>query len=110
MKSFAQSGADVHFARRRRPKWARREPCGRTGVPLYSRSVGADRCREGSSVRDLRRLAPYLLFFASGLSGLLCQMSWVRQLGLVFGNTLGSASLVTAGFMSEISRRASRGV
>ena len=102
MKSFAQSGADVHFARSRRPKWARREPCGRTGVPLYSRSVGADRCREGSSVRDLRRLAPYLLFFASGLSGLLYQMSWVRQLGLVFGNTLGSASLVTAGFMSEI--------
>lgn len=102
MKSSAQGGADVHFARRRRPKWARRELCGRTGVPLNSRSVGADRCREGSTVRDLRLLALYLLFFASGLSGLVYQVIWVRQLGLVFGNTLGSASLVTAVFMSGL--------
>jgi spermidine synthase len=46
-----------------------------------------------------RRLPVYLLFFFSGVAGLLYQVVWVRQFGNVFGNTVYSASLVTATFM-----------
>src|SRR5438128_27265 len=41
----------------------------------------------------------YLLFFCSGLSGLVYQVVWVRMFGNVFGNTIHSASLVVAIFM-----------
>ncbi|MDE0886243.1 MAG: hypothetical protein OSB70_12005 [Myxococcota bacterium] len=41
----------------------------------------------------------YAVFFLSGLSGLIYQVIWVRQFGLVFGNTLQSASLVSAIFL-----------
>src|SRR4029079_16871832 len=41
----------------------------------------------------------YLLFFLSGLSGLIYQVVWVRLFGNVFGNTLYSTSLVVAVFM-----------
>ena len=46
-----------------------------------------------------RTLLPYVLFFGSGLSGLVYQVLWVRQFGNVFGNTVHSAALVTAVFM-----------
>ena len=35
----------------------------------------------------------YLLFFLSGLSGLIYQVVWVRMFGNVFGNTIYSASI-----------------
>jgi len=41
----------------------------------------------------------YVLFFCSGLSGLIYQVIWVRAFGNVFGNTVHSASLVVAVFM-----------
>jgi spermidine synthase len=41
----------------------------------------------------------YLLFFLSGVSGLIYQVVWVRVFGNVFGNTVHSASLVVAIFM-----------
>ena len=41
----------------------------------------------------------HLLFFLSGLSGLIYQVIWVRVMGNVFGNTIYSASLVVAVFM-----------
>ena len=41
----------------------------------------------------------YLLFFLSGLSGLIYQVVWVRMFGNVFGNTIHSASIVVAVFM-----------
>jgi len=41
----------------------------------------------------------YFAFFASGVSGLIYQVVWVRAFGNVFGNTLHSASLVVAVFM-----------
>jgi spermidine synthase len=40
-----------------------------------------------------------LLFFLSGLSGLIYQVVWVREFGNVFGNTVYSASLIIAVFM-----------
>ena len=49
------------------------------------------------------RLSPspliYLLFFLSGISGLIYQVVWVRVFGNVFGNTIYSASIVVAVFM-----------
>ena len=46
--------------------------------------------------------AVYPIFFLSGISGLLYQVVWVRWFGRVFGNTLYSASLVTAVFMGGL--------
>jgi hypothetical protein len=40
-----------------------------------------------------------LLFFLSGISGLIYQVVWVREFGNVFGNTVYSASLIIAVFM-----------
>ena len=41
----------------------------------------------------------YLVFFLSGISGLIYQLAWVRQFGHAFGNTIHSTSLVVAIFM-----------
>ncbi len=41
----------------------------------------------------------YLLFFCSGVSGLIYQVLWVRHFGIVFGNTIYSSSIVLATFM-----------
>jgi spermidine synthase len=43
--------------------------------------------------------ALFVLFFLSGISGLVYQVVWVRAFGNVFGNTIYSASLVVATFM-----------
>ncbi len=40
-----------------------------------------------------------LVFFLSGMAGLLYQVVWVREFGLIFGNTIYSAALVTGLFM-----------
>ena len=40
-----------------------------------------------------------LIFFVSGISGLIYQVVWVRNFGRVFGNTVYSASLVVGVFM-----------
>jgi spermidine synthase len=47
----------------------------------------------------------YVLFFCSGLSGLIYQVVWVREFGNVFGNTVYSASLVVAIFMLGLGGR-----
>ncbi len=41
----------------------------------------------------------YLLFFGSGISALVYEVVWVRVFANVFGNTIYSASIVTAVFM-----------
>lgn len=46
-----------------------------------------------------RATLPYLLFFFSGISGLIYEVVWVRVFGNFFGNTIYSASLVTSVFM-----------
>lgn len=48
------------------------------------------------------RLPIFLVFFLSGVSGLVYQVMWVRQLGNVFGHTVPSATLVTAVFMGGL--------
>src|SRR5687768_6990587 len=53
--------------------------------------------------RDVRDALPFPLlvglFFSTAASGLVYEVSWVRQFGNVFGNTVYSAALVTAVFM-----------
>ena len=44
----------------------------------------------------------FLFFFVSGAAGLIYEIVWVRQLGLVFGSTVYSAALVTAIYMSGL--------
>ena len=41
----------------------------------------------------------FVLFFASGAAGLVYEIVWVRQFGLLFGSTVYSAALVTGIFM-----------
>src|ERR1051325_7905841 len=41
----------------------------------------------------------YILFFFSGISGLVYQVVWVRRFALVFGNTVYSCASVVAIFM-----------
>jgi len=48
------------------------------------------------------RAALLLVFFCSGVSGLIYQVIWVREFGNVFGNTVQSASLVTGVFMAGL--------
>src|SRR5262245_21941651 len=47
----------------------------------------------------VKSMALHLLFFCSGLSGLLYQVVWVREFGRIYGNTIHSASIVVAIFM-----------
>ena len=44
----------------------------------------------------------FLLFFASGASGLIYEIVWVREFGTLFGSTVYSAALVTGIFMSGL--------
>jgi spermidine synthase len=44
-------------------------------------------------------LVLHMLFFASGAAGLVYEVVWVRQFGIVFGSTVYSVALVTALFM-----------
>jgi spermidine synthase len=44
----------------------------------------------------------YLLFFITGISGLIYQVLWVRMFGLIFGNTIFASSTVLAAFMAGL--------
>ncbi len=43
-----------------------------------------------------------LIFFLSGMAGLLFEVVWVREFGLIFGNTIHSATLVTGVFLGGL--------
>jgi spermidine synthase len=60
------------------------------------------RVNEPSSSPRLALSTVALLFFASGLAGLVYQELWLRLLGLVFGVTVYAASTVLAGFMGGL--------
>jgi spermidine synthase len=57
---------------------------------------------DSAPVRRLGLALIAILFFASGLSGLVYQELWLRLLGLVFGVTVYAASAVLAGFMAGL--------
>jgi spermidine synthase len=45
----------------------------------------------------------YLLFFLSGAAGLVYEISWSRQIGLLFGNTVNAAAVVLAAYFTGLS-------
>lgn len=51
-----------------------------------------------------RRIEPYLLlcFFVSGACGLIYEVTWLRILGLVFGNTTFATSTVLSSYMAGL--------
>ena len=48
------------------------------------------------------RIALYILFFASGISGLVYEIIWMRKLSLIFGNTVYGTSTVLTTFMGGL--------
>jgi spermidine synthase len=54
-----------------------------------------------SAIRTLHT-ATFVLFFLSGACGLVYEVLWCRQLGLIFGNTVQSLSAVLTAFMAGL--------
>ncbi len=44
----------------------------------------------------------YAVFFASGMAGLIYEISWTRVFALIFGNTTAAVSMVLAGYMAGL--------
>jgi spermidine synthase len=69
----------------------------------YARPCVPDGCApvgiRGPNRRAVLLFPVYLLFFLSGLSGLVYEIVWARQLGLVFGNTDYAVATTLAVFM-----------
>lgn len=54
------------------------------------------------SIRNQQRSLIYLLFFISGVTGLIYQVAWARMFITVFGNTTQAVSTVLAAFMGGL--------
>jgi len=50
----------------------------------------------------MQSLLLYAVFFASGISSLICEITWARMLVLVLGNTLAASSVILAAFMGGL--------
>lgn len=50
----------------------------------------------------MRRIYIYLLFFGSGICGLVYQLVWQRKLALIFGNTTYATSAILTAFMGGL--------
>ena len=50
-------------------------------------------------IANLKAVLVYLIFFLSGIGGLIYQVLWVREFGNIFGNTIHSVSIVTGTFV-----------
>src|SRR5579883_2104290 len=85
---------------------ARRRPCRRGGVnkgrgmAAPGKALASARSWAISSSALLRLLL--LLFFCSGISGLVYQVLWLRVLSLTFGVTVFAVSTVLASFMAGL--------
>jgi len=65
-----------------------------------TRSVGG-RSRSAAIEAPLGKDAwVYAAFFGSGAAALIYQVSWLRQIGLLFGHTVQAASIVVGGFFA----------
>jgi spermidine synthase len=49
-----------------------------------------------------RLILLYAIFFASGMSGLICEITWARMLVLILGNTMSATSMILAAFMGGL--------
>jgi len=87
------------------PVKERRNPREYRGAMNPREYRGAMNPREYRGARDFRsppRAVLLVLFFLSGAAALVYETLWTRQLGLVFGNTTHSVSVVLAAFMGGI--------
>jgi spermidine synthase len=50
----------------------------------------------------IRNITVYALFFASGVAALVYEISWSRQIGLLFGNTASAAATVLASYFAGL--------
>jgi spermidine synthase len=53
-------------------------------------------------VGSLRKTPFFIIFFLSGISGLIYEVIWTRQLSLIFGNTVFATSTVLSSFMAGL--------
>ena len=63
---------------------------GRHGPPSPDTSTG--------ELTAFHRGATFFLFFASGFAGLVYEVLWMKELGLLFGNTAQAAATTLAAF------------
>lgn len=52
------------------------------------------------STQNINVTLIYLVFFLSGMAGLIYEISWARQIGLLFGHTVQAASTVLASYFA----------
>ena len=53
-----------------------------------------------SNAHSIESRMVYLLFFLSGAAGLIYEISWARQIGLLFGHTVHAAAVVLAAYFA----------
>lgn len=72
--------------------------------PATSTSVG-NPARTIGSTSEIRwiRLSVFAIFFLSGAAALIYEISWTRQIGLLFGHTVHAASIVLASYFAGMS-------
>ena len=72
--------------------------------PENSRSVGTpDGVKSSTSEIRWIRLSVFAIFFLSGAAALIYEISWTRQIGLLFGHTVHAASIVLASYFAGMS-------
>ncbi len=70
-------------------------------LPLTSLAAHA-RLRENTLMQTVARLVAYGLFFFSGATALVYQVTWLRDLSLIFGASFQATSIVLASFMGGL--------
>ena len=55
-----------------------------------------------SQIYTGRLLLLYTIFFVSGMSSLICEITWARMLVLVLGNTLSATGMILTAFMGGL--------
>lgn len=56
----------------------------------------------GTRTLGIRLLLLYAIFLASGMSSLICEITWARMLVLVLGNTIAATGMILAAFMGGL--------
>ena len=74
-----------------------------------TQSANSDSAAKSKGTIDLAgevhwiRLSVFIIFFLSGTAALIYEISWTRQIGLLFGHTVHAASIVLASFFAGMS-------
>ncbi len=77
------------------------EPPRRIPMPVL-RSLTKEPFPPQAYTQGARLLLLYAIFFVSGMSSLICEITWARMLVLVLGNTVAATSMILAAFMGGL--------